>query len=89
MELKSLLLCQVECPMLVMIFKLRLATRCVIFIMSTDDVAWDWINKKLYWTDLGTRNIQVYDPATGFRKTLLYTGSSNNPSGLVLDPNNG
>ncbi len=48
-----------------------------------DDVAWDWVNKKLYWADPCTDLIEVYDPATGDRRVLF---SSINSYGIVVDP---
>lgn len=58
----------------------------LIDLCSVDCLAWDWINEKLYWTDISTRNLEVYDPATGHRKVLIYASA---PSGIVLDPNAG
>ena len=54
-----------------------------------DGIAWDWINEKLYWADAGTDKIEVYDPNTRNRKVLINTGSSTNPSDIIVDPNNG
>ena len=51
-----------------------------------DGIAWDWINEKLYWTDFCKDTIEVYDPASGYRRVLLYTGTSNNKD-IVVDPN--
>ena len=48
-----------------------------------DDVAWDWVNKKLYWADICTDLIEVYDPATGDRRALI---SSVDAYGVVVDP---
>ena len=53
---------------------------------SVGGLAWDWINEKIYWTDSGSRNLEVYDPATGHRKVLITSAA---PSGIVLDPNTG
>ena len=57
-----------------------------IYSNCTDGVAWDWVNKKLYWTDAGHNTIEVFDQATGQRMTLINTGRDSNPRGLVVDP---
>ncbi len=59
------------------------------YMLSTERLAWDWINQKLYWTNSNLRKIEVYDPVTEYRKVLLNTGSNTNPLDIVLDPNNG
>ena len=66
------------------------STSFVVFIYA-EGLAWDWINEKLYWTDSVHLNIEVFDPATGYRKVLFTLGSSSTtfPSDIVLDPNNG
>lgn len=52
-----------------------------------DGIAWDWVNKKLYWTDMGDRDLEVYDPFTGHRKVLLQFAGDSKPRAIVLDPN--
>jgi len=54
-------------------------------INFTDGLAWDWVNEKLYWTDNCDDDIEVYDPATGYRTILIETGLSN-PTSIVVDP---
>lgn len=54
-----------------------------------DGIAWDWINEKLYWTDYCKDTIEVYDPATGYRRVLLYTGTNSNNKDIVVDPTTG
>ena len=44
------------------------------------------MNEKLYWSDVCENDIEVFDPQTGHRKTLISTGANSNPRGLVLDP---
>ncbi len=39
-----------------------------------DDIAVDWINKKLYWTDAGTKRIEVADLDGGNRLVLVQLG---------------
>ena len=57
----------------------------IISLFFTDDLAWDWINQKLYWTDACTVRIEVYDPLNDYRTVLIYTGLSA-PRGIVVDP---
>ena len=54
--------------------------------MVTDGIAWDWVNKKLYWTDAEDRDLEVYDPITGCRKVLIQNGADSRPRAIVLDP---
>ena len=54
------------------------------------DVSWDWINQKLYWTDIHDDDIEVFDPITGHRRVLF--NSSDGliyPWGIVTDPTTG
>ncbi|KAL9950472.1 hypothetical protein ACROYT_G042970 [Oculina patagonica] len=41
---------------------------------TPDDIAVDWINKKLYWTDAGTKKIEVADLDGGNRLILVESG---------------
>jgi len=56
------------------------------YSVGADGLSWDWINQKLYWTDECNNKIEVFDPLTGDRKTLLETGPGSNPRGIVVDP---
>ena len=48
-------------------------------------MAWDWVNKKLYWTDADDNDIEVIDPVTNHRKLLISTGSTaNQPTGNCI-----
>jgi len=51
-------------------------------------LAWDWVNRKLYWTDAVDRDIEVIDPLSGQRKRLVSTGSTTTPRAIVVDPRN-
>ena len=51
-----------------------------------DGIAWDWINKKLYWTDATEKDIEVLDPSSGHRKVLAHTGATSIPRAIVVDP---
>ena len=53
---------------------------------DTDGIAWDWVGRKLYWSDAVHREIEVLDPLTGDRRQLVYTGASTVPRGMVVDP---
>ena len=55
-------------------------------LCNTEGLAWDWVNEKLYWTDHCDDVIEVFDPETGHRKTLISTGSGSEPRSIVLDP---
>ena len=57
------------------------------FHTKSDDIAVDWINDKLYWTDATLQKIEVMDLGSGIRKTLLYTGAGTIPRGIAVDPN--
>ena len=61
----------------------------IIINFVADGLAWDWINEKLYWADVSTRRIEVYDPSSRYRKVLFNTGSNTEPADIVVDPNNG
>lgn len=56
---------------------------------SVDGIAWDWINEKLYWTDQCKDTIEVYDPATGYRRVLLYTTTNSDNFRIIVDPTTG
>ena len=51
-----------------------------------EGLAWDWVGRKIYWTDTENRTIEVLDPATGFHKTLINTGEGSKPRAIVVDP---
>ena len=46
----------------------------------------DWINSKLYWTDVVTRWIGVIDLHSRSYTMLLTSGSDANPREIVVDP---
>ena len=56
----------------------------------SDGIAWDWLNKKLYWsvhTDHQLEGIEVLDPNSGHRMQLIETGLTTSPRDVVVDPN--
>lgn len=52
------------------------------------NIAWDWINSKLYWTDSAQQEIQVYDFINSHRRVIIYTGNTSRPFSIVVDPQN-
>jgi len=58
----------------------------LLYFTSLDGIARDWINEKLYWSDPGHGDIEEYDPASGNRRSLIFTGDNSSPRGLAVDP---
>ena len=58
----------------------------MLIAIPVDNVAWDWISQKLYWTDKDNDTIKVYDPERDIQKTLLNTGVGSQPRAIVVDP---
>ena len=56
--------------------------------MSSDSVAVDWINDKLYWLDANTSRLEVAE-LSGANRAVLIATELEHPRGLVLDPMNG
>lgn len=46
----------------------------------------DWVNNKLYWTDVQTRWIGVMDLNSRFYKALLVIEAGASPREIVVDP---
>lgn len=53
------------------------------------DIAWDWVNKRMYWTDVFNKEIRVYDPLTNIQQTVIHTGHRFGLNSIVVDPNAG
>ena len=53
---------------------------------SADGLAWDWVNRKLYWTDAVDKEIEVIDTLSTHRKLLISTGTLSIPRAIVVDP---
>ena len=58
-------------------------------VYTADDLAWDWINEKLYWTNPDSKTIEVYDLSTGYRKVLVEVDQGSLPRAIVVDPSMG
>ena len=58
------------------------------FSTTQDDIAVDWTNNKLYWTDNGFDRIGVLDSISGYYSFLIDTGSESSPRGIIVDPVN-
>jgi len=46
----------------------------------------DWVNGKLYWTDVIHKHIEVYDQSTGVRRVFIATGDTTTPKAIVVEP---
>ena len=55
--------------------------------LSTDGLAVDWVNDKIYFTDADLDIVGVYDPVGFYYTALINTGSSTSVRAIVLDPN--
>ncbi len=53
-----------------------------------EDVAVDWINNKVYFTDSALQIVGVFDPVSLVYTILVHTGPSSKPFGIVVDPSN-
>ena len=54
--------------------------------INTADVAVDWINDKLYFTERRAGKIGEYDLNTGKRKEVLATGRGSMPENIAVYP---
>ena len=53
--------------------------------ITVEGIAVDWINNKLYWTDVQTRWIGVMDLNTRFYKALLVSEADASPREIAVD----
>lgn len=53
-------------------------------VSHPDGIAVDWLGRNLYWTDIGTKKIEVSKLDGSFRKSLLTT-SIDSPRAIILD----
>ena len=68
---------------------LKYMVRYLSSLHYTEGLAWDWVTKKVYWTDSERRRISVYDPEHNIRKVVTRTGSNSAPKDIALDPMTG
>ena len=54
-------------------------------LVNPEEVAIDWINRKLYWCDFG-RDVIEYSNLDGTNRGLLVNLNLDQPRGLVIDP---
>ena len=70
--------------------KVKIKTVCAFLSYDNyyiiEGIAVDWINSKLYWTDVQTRWIGVMDLTTRYYGMLLSTQADVNPREIVVDP---
>ena len=57
-------------------------------LVHPEEVAIDWINRKLYWCDFGTDTIE-YSTLDGIDRKLLLNRNVDQPRGLAIDPCSG
>lgn len=57
-----------------------------LLIITIDGLAVDWINHKLYWTDVRLKELVVYDLLQGFCRQLIHTGRDTMPRSIIVDP---
>ena len=55
---------------------------------SPTGLAVDWINEKVYWTDVGTDKIEVSNFDGSQRSVVIWSGMDR-PRNIVVDPSNG
>ena len=54
--------------------------------LSVEDLALDWINNKLYWTESVHRRIEVLDLDTMYRTPLINAAPHTGLRSIVVDP---
>ena len=56
--------------------------------MNTESLSVDWVNNKIYWTDISERRIGVMDllNRNNYKYDLLSTEENSSPRGIAVDP---
>ena len=56
--------------------------------LNTESLSVDWVNNKIYWTDISERRIGVIDllGKNNYKYDLLSTGENSSPRGIAVDP---
>ena len=60
----------------------------VVVYCASESLSVDWINNKLYWTDVRERSIGVLDLSNNrnYKHNLLSTVDNLSPRGIAVDP---
>ena len=66
--------------------QLHICMYTMLYTFTADGLSVDWVNGKLYWTDVTHKHIEVYDTTTGNRRVLIRTGNTTEPRAIVVDP---
>lgn len=53
--------------------------------MEPKGIAVDWVGKRIYWTDSGTRKVEMSDFDGNKRKTVA-SGNMGRPFAVAVDP---
>lgn len=54
---------------------------------SAEGLTIDWINRKIYWTDSGFKQIMAADLSNGSHISVIANSSLINPRGIAVHPN--
>ena len=57
-------------------------------VTHCDGLAWDWVNKRLYWTDTGDNTVNRLS-RDGYSKEVLFHEGADEPRAIVLMPCDG
>ena len=55
---------------------------------QVDGLAYEWVTRKIYFTDYIYERLEVANADGSYRKTLFYTNMYN-PRGIAVDPKSG
>ena len=55
-------------------------------LIYLEDIAVDWVSKKLYWVDAVWARIEVMDMDTYYRAEVLRIGPNTNPRAIAVEP---
>ena len=69
------------CPLLSILLEVT-----VLLLFVSADVAVDWINDKLYWSDRDYKKIEEVDIITRQRRIVIQLDATSIPLGLVVYP---
>ena len=63
-------------------------TFSMLHLHHLDGIAVDWVNNKIYFTDVDLDIVGVFDPVRFHYRVLVRTGALSQPRAVILDPNN-